>query len=178
VPSLEAILKTELENPDIFSPAPPWPNSSSSKTSRSGEIVSPPFLPQNTITDGKEGTLPYHYLELSEILLTHSPDSFPSSSPHHNLNTIRSLLRDIREVRQSKLRAGMKGLEGGGVVSLRGVGAMEICVERGFVVGAIGGLRVLGQSREGARREREAEEGGGGDYGTTVGAEEDEEMGF
>lgn len=54
----------------------------------------------------------------------------------------------------------MKGLEGGGVVSLRGVGAMEVCVERGFVTGVVGGLRTIGSSREAARREREQEEGG------------------
>lgn len=76
------------------------------------------------------------------------------------MSSIRGLLRDIREVRASKLRAGMKGLEGGGVVSLRGVGAMEVYSERSFVVGVIGGLRLLGASREVSRRE--AEEGDGG----------------
>jgi len=53
----------------------------------------------------------------------------------------------------------MKALEGGGVVSLRGVGAMEVCQERGFVVGVVGGLRALGSSREAARREAEADGG-------------------
>ena len=58
----------------------------------------------------------------------------------------------------------MKGLEGGGVVSLRGVGAMEVAMERGFVVGVVGGLRAVGGSREAARREREGEDdlGAGG----------------
>jgi GINS complex subunit 2 len=67
------------------------------------------------------------------------------------------------------------------VVSLRGVGAMEVCGERGFVVGVVGGLRVLGSSREGARREREGEDGGGGASGAggrMRGFEEDEEEGM
>ena len=64
----------------------------------------------------------------------------------------------------------MKGLEGGGVVSLRGVGAMEVAIERGFVTGVIGGLRKVGASREAGRRERE-EVGGGGEAG-----EEEDEM--
>lgn len=59
----------------------------------------------------------------------------------------------------------MKGLEGGGVVSLRGVGAMEIYSERSFVVGVIGSLRILGASREVSRREGE-ENGGGSDRGS------------
>ena len=110
---------------------------------------------------------------MAELLLAHCPDSFPSSA---DVNTIRSLLRDIREVRQSKLRAGMKGLEGGGVVSLRGVGAMEVAVERGFVVGVVGGLRAVGASREAARREREGEEGL--DDGRRGDEEDDEGMDF
>jgi GINS complex subunit 2 len=66
----------------------------------------------------------------------------------------------------------MKGLEGGGVVSLRGVGAMEVAVERGFVTNVIGGLRTIGSSREAGRREREGEDGGG----RGGGGDEDDEM--
>jgi GINS complex subunit 2 len=149
----------------------PWPPSSASATStsaakRDGEIVSPPFIAHSTTATadagaGKAGHLPYHWLELGELLLGQCPDSFGEAGANYT----RSLLRDIREVRQSKLRAGMKGLEGGGVVSLRGVGAMEIATEKAFVVGMIGGLRKVGASREAARREREEEEGvqGGGE---------------
>lgn len=74
------------------------------------------------------------------------------------------LIRSIREVRQSKMREGVKALEGGGVISLRGVGALEICEERGFVVGVMDGLRKLGAGKEATRRENE--EMGGGDRGT------------
>ncbi len=77
----------------------------------------------------------------------------------------------------SKLREGMKGLEGGGVVSLRGVGALEVCRERGFVVGVVGGLRALGTSREAVRREAEEEGGGtgGSGGGRIAGDDEDED---
>ena len=68
----------------------------------------------------------------------------------------------------------MKGLEGGGVSSLKGVGGMEVAEQRAFIVGVMDGLRVLGQSREQERRRRE-EEGGEGSEGDEG---EDEEMGL
>lgn len=103
----------------------------------------------------EEGALPYHWLELGTVLLAQAADSVPPGTAA----TLSSLLRDIREVRQSKLRAGMKALEGGGVVSLRGVGAMEVAENRAFITTSIGTMRQLGATREAARREREAEEG-------------------
>lgn len=78
-----------------------------------------------------------------------------------NTSQLRTLLRDIREVRISKMRASVKDLAGGGVFSLKGVGAMEVCEGRGFIVGVMDGMRKIGASREAGRRERE-EEGGGG----------------
>lgn len=151
--SLTRILEQEIANPDMFSSSPPWPSSSSA---RDDSTVSPPFIHSST-ADAQEGYLPYHWVEIGELLLTACGDDIPNSSQ------VRGLLRDLREIRQSKLRAGMKGLEGGGVVSLRGVGAMEVASERGFVVGVVGGLRALGASREANRREREADGGENGD---------------
>ena len=72
----------------------------------------------------------------------------------------------------AKMRGSVGAVEGGGVMSLKGVGAMEVSEGRGFIVGVMDGLRKLGASREVARREREEEEGVGG------GGDEDEEMGF
>jgi GINS complex subunit 2 len=83
---------------------------------------------------------------------------------------VRTLLRDLREVRMAKMRSITKQLEGGGVVSLEGVGAMEVAEGRQFVVGVMDGLRKLGASREAERRRRE-EEGGSGD-----GNSEDDDM--
>lgn len=72
------------------------------------------------------------------------------------------------------MRASVRELEGGGVSSLKGVGAMEVSEGRAFIVGVMDGLRKLGASREVARREREEDEGGGAD-GLN---DEDEDMGF
>ena len=79
------------------------------------------------------------------------------------------------------MREGVKALEGGGVISLRGVGALEICEERGFVVGVMDGLRKLGAGKEASRRENG--EVGGSERGTqrsrrdgTVDEDEDEDI--
>lgn len=76
----------------------------------------------------------------------------------------------------AKMRGSTKDLEGGGVSSLMGVGAMEVSEGRGFIVGVMDGLRKLGSSREAARREKEDDEGIGG--AGEDDEEEDEEMGF
>ncbi|OKL57099.1 DNA replication complex GINS protein psf2 [Talaromyces atroroseus] len=124
----------------------------------------PPFLPQNTAlatsetseTD-KEIALPYHWLEVGNMLLDAASDDLTEP------DQIRRLLKDLREVRMSKMRKGVDVLDtaavGGGGVSLTGVGAMEIGEMRGFVAGVVEGLRKIGASREQARREQLAEEG-------------------
>lgn len=71
----------------------------------------------------------------------------------------------------AKMRASIKDLEGGGVSSLRGVGAMEVAEGRGFIVGVMDGLRKLGASREVSRRERD-------ELGRDGEGSEDEDMGF
>ena len=87
---------------------------------------------------------------------------------------VRQLMRDLREVRAAKMRKGIEVLSGGGEgVRLDGVGSMEIGEGRGFITGVVDGLRKLGASREQARMEREAEEGGNGYRGG--GDEEDME---
>ena len=114
------------------------------------------------------GYLPYHWLELGEILLEACPDDIPDAG------SVRGLLRDLREVRMAKMRGSVTAVEGGGIMSLRGVGAMEVAEGRSFIVGVMDGLRKLGASREATRREREEEEHGAGDTGDY----EDAEMGF
>jgi GINS complex subunit 2 len=126
--------------------------------------MSPPFLPSST-ADAPPDYLPYHWLELGEILLEAASDDVPEP------DRVRGLLRDLREVRMSKMRGSVKGLEGegGGVSKMTGVGAIEVAEGRGFIVGVLDELRRLGSSREAARRERELE----GEDGSV-----DEEMGF
>jgi GINS complex subunit 2 len=104
------------------------------------------------------GALPYHWFELAEMLLAHASDDIPAASE------VRSLLKDLQEVRSAKLRARTGELErsADGVISLLGVGAMEVAESRGFLTGVIDGVRKLGASAEAARREEEGERGGPG----------------
>lgn len=73
------------------------------------------------------------------------------------------------------MRGSTSDLEGGGVISLMGVGAMEVAEGRGFAVGVMDGLRKLGASKELARREREEEEGAAG---ANDDSDEDDGMGL
>ncbi|KAI0022301.1 hypothetical protein F4780DRAFT_777685 [Xylariomycetidae sp. FL0641] len=131
-------------------------------------LLAPPFLPSCT-QRAPPGYLPYHWLEIAETLLAHAADDVPGAPE------VRALLRDLQEVRAAKLRGSTKALEGGGgVLSLRGVGAMELAESRGFVLGVVDGVRKIGASVEASRREEEeerAERGGDDD-------ESDDEMEF
>jgi GINS complex subunit 2 len=96
------------------------------------------------------------------MLLEAASDDIPE---HDNL---RRLMRDLREVRMAKMRAGVGVLEGGREVNMNGVGGMEVAEGRAFIGGVVDGLRKIGASKEMTRREREAEErengvGGGED---------------
>ncbi|KAI0161057.1 GINS complex, PSF2 component [Hypoxylon sp. FL1284] len=194
--SLRDIVNQETNvDPVAFSPPPPPPARSDGRGGakpyaqagmrrrrRPGEaeadddgpplLLSPPFLPSCT-QNAPSAFLPYHWLETAEALLAHAADDVPGAPE------VRALLRDLQEVRAAKMRASAAQLEGdgggGGVVSLRGVGAMELAESRGFVLGVVEGVRKIGASAEASRREEEEEErrngGGGGD-------ESDEEMGF
>lgn len=124
----------------------------------------PPFLPQNTALTpaeeselDKEIALPYHWLEVGNMLLDAASDDLIDP------DQVRRLLKDLREVRMSKMRKGVDVLDtaatAGGGVALTGVGAMEVGEMRGFVAGVVEGLRKIGASREQARREQLAEEG-------------------
>ncbi|PNY18162.1 DNA replication complex GINS protein PSF2, partial [Tolypocladium capitatum] len=120
--------------------------------------LSPPFLPSCTAA-APSGALPYHWFELAEMLLAHAADDVQSASE------VRSLLRDLQEVRAAKMRASTTSLESGidGVMSLRGVGAMELAESRGFVTGVVDGVRKIGASAEAVRREEEEERRDGDD---------------
>lgn len=96
---------------------------------------STPFLSNSSTTRAQMDALPHHWLELGHLLLTHASDDFDDP------DTVRRLLRDLREVRMSKLRKGFKVLGPGGGVKLNGAGGMEIAEVRGFVGGVVDGLR-------------------------------------
>ncbi|KAI3317429.1 GINS complex, PSF2 component [Xylariaceae sp. AK1471] len=192
--SLQEIIHQETNlDPEGFSPPPPPPMRSDGRgmarpyaattttiTTRNGNrysggnresgggdsgggekelILAPPFLPSCT-QDAPSGYLPYHWLEMAETLLAHAADDIPSAPE------VRALLRDLQEVRAAKMRASTRHLEGGGgVLNIRGVGAMELADSRGFVLGVVDGVRKLGASIEAGRREEEEEARERGDGG-------------
>ncbi|KAI0159148.1 hypothetical protein BJ166DRAFT_593348 [Pestalotiopsis sp. NC0098] len=171
--SLADIIQHETKtDPEAFSPPPPPVTRSDgrggARALRDDDLVlSPPFLP-SCVASAPSAYLPYHWLELAETLLAHASDDIPAAAE------VRTLLRDLQEVRAAKMRGSTAHLEGGGgVVGLRGVGAMELAESRGFVVGVVDGVRKLGASIEATRREEE--ERGGND---AFDDDEDEEMGF
>ncbi|KAL8719819.1 MAG: hypothetical protein Q9225_003222 [Loekoesia sp. 1 TL-2023] len=153
--SLETILQLETSTPQ-FSDAPPLPRSSSTSIP-----PSPPFL-LNATADAPSDALPYHWLEIGEMLLEAASDDIPEP------DTVRRMMRDLREVRMAKMRAGVDVLEGVREVKMNGVGAMEIAEGRAFISRVVDGLRKIGAGKETSRREREADEretrvGGAGD---------------
>ncbi|KAL9033447.1 MAG: hypothetical protein Q9214_007512 [Letrouitia sp. 1 TL-2023] len=145
--SLDSILKFETSTPS-FSPPPPLPASSSASPA---VPISPPFL-ESATADALPDSLPYYWLEVGEMLLEAASDDIAEP------DTVRRLMRDLREVRMAKMRAGGAVLEGGGQVKMNGVGGMEVAEGRAFIVGVVDGLRKIGASKEQARREKEAEE--------------------
>lgn len=71
------------------------------------------------------------------MLLDAAADDIPDP------DSARRLMRDLREVRMAKLRAGVGVLEGGREVKMNGVGGMEIAEGRAFIAGVIDGLRCV-----------------------------------
>lgn len=69
------------------------------------------------------------------MLLDAASDDIPDP------DAVRRLLRDLREVRMAKMRAGVTVLEGGREVKMNGVGAMEVAEGRAFILGVVDGLR-------------------------------------
>lgn len=102
---------------------------------------SPPFLPSAT-QDAQPNALPYHWMEMAHLLLSHASEDFEDA------DTVRRLIRDLREVRMAKLRKGIGVLDAGAGVQMNGVGAMEIAESRGLVGEVIDGLRFVNIRRE------------------------------
>ncbi|KAL7269927.1 DNA replication protein psf2 [Rhizina undulata] len=97
---------------------------------------------------------------------TESPRKFCEDLPYRWV-----LLRELREVRQSKAREGLGQLEGT-YLQMNSLGFMEITEIRGFAKGVVDALRKIGSSREDGRRNREEEE----ERGEMAAEEEDDEF--
>lgn len=157
--SLSFILDIETQRSDYktaLSPGPPLPGQTASTSvpvpqyspDRRPHYVSPPFLPQNVVSSDQTGdnldrppALPYHWMEVANMLLDAASDDLADP------DQTRRLLKDLREVRLAKIRAGVDVLDAaagpGGGVALTGVGAMEAGEGRRFVSGVIDGLRYV-----------------------------------
>ncbi|RAH46855.1 DNA replication protein PSF2 [Aspergillus brunneoviolaceus CBS 621.78] len=192
--SLSFILDIETqyeEYKDTFSPPPPLPGQpllhdrgepavATPRYTPDGEryYPAPPFLPQNVARDHvppqELQTLPFHWLEVGNMLLDAASDDLVDP------DQTRRLLKELREVRMAKIRSGVDALDaaamGGGGVALTGVGAIELGEGRRFISGVVDGLRRIGASREQARREELAEEMANGGYDATQ--DDDDEMEF
>ncbi|KAI6785241.1 DNA replication complex GINS protein PSF2 [Emericellopsis cladophorae] len=175
--SLDHIIKYETKVDPVGWAPPPPPSAradgrgNARRTNRPGTVpLSAPFLSSCT-SDAPSGAIPYHWFELAEMLLAHAADDITSSAE------VRGLLRDLQEVRSAKLRAIPAQLEAGidGVMSLRGVGAMELAESRGLIGGVIEGVRKIGASAELSRREEEEQRG---DADMDNEASDDDGMGF
>ena len=184
--------ETDDRTAEVFSPSPDLPEprgvalEEDPYLSHDSLEFSPPFLKDAATTKAQPDALPYQGVELGHLLLTHAADDFDDA------NTVRRLLRDLREVRMSKLRKGFTVLGPGAGVKLNGVGAMEIAEVRGFVGGVVDGLRWalllfrvfsslalmtdhrrINRSREEANKEREAE--GGDNFGNSSYNDDDDD---
>ncbi|KAI9657566.1 MAG: DNA replication protein psf2 [Alyxoria varia] len=148
-------------------------------------MQTPPFQPTSladflNITgaegDEPEQSLPYHWLEVSQMLLAEAADDIPESE------AVRRLLRDLKEVRAAKLRRRWRtegerntALDSNAGIRLNGIGSMEVGEARGFLCGVVDELRRLDSSREASAREA-WEEGGSGAGPGGAGDSEDEDM--
>ncbi|EHY52989.1 DNA replication protein psf2 [Exophiala dermatitidis] len=169
--ALEEILELETEHfPDSFSLPPVIPPARQTDFMGKSFYASPPFV-ESCTASAVPNALPYHWYELSEMLLNAASDDV--SEP----DRVRQLLRDVREVRLAKMRKEVEHLSGDGEgTRLDGLGAMELSESRGFLTGVIDGLRKIDASREQARREREEEERERRGYNDDEYDEEDDEM--
>ncbi|KAL9059572.1 MAG: hypothetical protein Q9162_001077 [Coniocarpon cinnabarinum] len=152
--SLQSILEQETAeaNRYAFTNAQPLPQPEERKdawdvdTSDREIQPTPPFANENTASGSAEH-LPYHWLSIAQILLANASDDIVEPE------SVRRLLRDLREVRAAKVRAGMNVLDAGAGVRMNGVGALELGEARGFVTGVVDGLRKIGAAREAQGRE-------------------------
>lgn len=136
--ALAEILNLETETyQSSFTPAARLTTRQRQQTKGLQEDTAPPFLPLSTADQDNGDKLPYHWLEMGELLLDAASDDIEDP------DQVRRLMRDLREVRMAKLRAGIEVLDAGGGVKMNGVGGMEVAEGRQFIGGVIDGLRYV-----------------------------------
>ncbi|KAJ3676430.1 hypothetical protein LUZ60_003842 [Juncus effusus] len=76
--------------------------------------------------------LPFHYVEISRLLLDNAHDDIP------DVYMVRSLIEDIRNVRFHKVETGLESISGRThAVKLKNLSAMEVNIVRPFMVRAL-----------------------------------------
>ena len=93
--------------------------------------------------------LPFHFAEIKSLLFAAAADDIP------NADQVRTLLEDIHDVRQAKIRRGIQAVagdvrEGGSAfaVKMNGVGAMELSLVRPVLVEALNSFYEFSGQRE------------------------------
>jgi GINS complex subunit 2 len=118
-------------------------------------VVPPVWLTVDALTEAlrSESTqpgfspLPHFWIGVSQALLTAAPDDIPNS------NKVRTLLKDIREARQSKILAGVSMLNSVHL-QMTNISAHEIAELRGFFGTAFTHLKALRTPSEIEREEK------------------------
>ncbi|ORY28978.1 DNA replication complex GINS protein PSF2 [Naematelia encephala] len=129
------------------------------KRKRKARIVPPTWLNieslQSLLSEEKTNAesfqrLPKRFIEISKVLLDVAPDDLQSPS------TLRSLLKDLREVRQAKIRLGLQseGVMRGSYLQVTNLTPLELTELKPFLVKAMGMMQALEP-----KREEEGEEG-------------------
>ncbi|KAG0201950.1 DNA replication protein psf2 [Mortierella sp. GBA30] len=114
-------------------------------------IVAPKWMTveslQKSLKDEQEqdrfSALPYHYMEIAQLLLENACDDVPSA------DAVRTLLKDLREARQSKARQGVAAL-GLTYLQMDNIGLMEINEIRPFFTKAFYEIQKLKPAVEAA----------------------------
>lgn len=85
-------------------------------------------------------SLPWNWLELSKVLIAKASDDLPDSSTQ-----LRSVIKDLREIRQLKSKRGLRELNESNI-QLNGLSLMELNEIRPFVILVMDKLRQLHES--------------------------------
>ncbi|KAF9409146.1 DNA replication protein psf2 [Podila epigama] len=99
--------------------------------------------------------LPYHYIETAQMLLENACDDIPMA------DAVRTLIKNLRESRQSKARLGVVAL-GQNYLQMDNIGLMEINEIRPFFTKAFHEIHTLDQTSESLDPDRTND---AGDYG-------------
>ncbi|KAI9635121.1 uncharacterized protein MKK02DRAFT_43801 [Dioszegia hungarica] len=123
------------------------------KRKRKCRIVAPEWLQverlQALLKEEKENQdgfnkLPRRFIETGKVLLDVAPDDL------HLPAQLRSLLKDLREVRQAKIRLGLQseGVMQGSYLQMNGLTPLELMELKPFLVKAMGVLQTLEPRKE------------------------------